>query len=494
MELNAGQGIAINNIAYMAFIAYLFLLVVIGIYSVRFSSRGVNEFFLGGRQMNKLVVALSAVVSGRSGWLLVGVTGMAYLRGLSAIWAIIGYTLMEFFLFLVVAPKLRKQTEDLDALTVPDYFSRKYKQYGGLIRVIASIIIVVFLTSYVSAQLLGGAKTFAASFHISATTGLWLTTIIVLLYTLMGGFLAVALTDVVQAFFMIFGLVILPVYVLIDHGSWSYFSALLNQLNPDLLDITALSAGALIGFLGIGLGSPGNPHIVVRYMSIKNPDELKFSAYVATFWNVVMGVSAIVIGMQGRALFPELSMIPHGDAESIFPFLAQQYLHPVIFGIIVASILAAIMSTTDSMLLVVASTIIRDIYQNMFKSGKDIPQQKLVLYSRLSIIVVILLAVLLGFVADKIVFWLVLFAWGGLGAAFGPALLFSLFWPKTSATGIIAGMISGGLTVILWKQVPYLSSLVYELIPAFIISSLTIVIFSLKTWGNSMKMMQNRNE
>lgn len=480
MEGSGSLALHTNMFALVAFLGYLILLLIIGIVSMKFSSKGIGEFFLGGRKMNRFVVALSAVVSGRSSWLLIGVTGMAYLRGASAVWAVVGYTIVEFLLFVFVAPRLRRETEQLDALTIPDYLSTKYDGKNQSIRWVSTLIIVLFMTAYISAQFLGGGKTFAASFHISPQSGIYVTAGVVLLYTVLGGFLAVSITDVVQAFFMIFGLVILPILVGIKEGNFFFFVDILKEISPKHIDPLAISAGGLIGFLGIGLGSPGNPHILVRYMSIEKEEQLKTSALVGTFWNVVMGWSAVFIGLMGKALYPNIMALPGGDKESIFPYLAQNYLHPILFGIVIASIFAAIMSTADSMLLVVSSSIIRDIYQKIFHPEEEIPEKSMVFYSRVIIILVILLAILLGFVASKVVFWLVLFAWGGLGAAFGPPVILSLFYPYTTRRGILSGMIIGTISIVVWNQIPWLKNMVYELVPAFLLSF--VITFLVSKW------------
>lgn len=271
-----------------AFIGYLILVSGIGIYAARFSSKGVKEFFVGGRQMNRFVVALSAVVSGRSSWLLLGVTGMAYKMGASAVWAVLGYILVELFLFLFYARRLRRISEYYDCVTLPDFFAARFGDKNGLLRGTLAVIILLFMISYVSAQFVGGGKAFAAGFSIDPLAGILITAAIVLFYTILGGFLAVSLTDMIQAFFMIFALVLLPVIAFWDQGGFTAVVEQLRQIDKNMIDPFALSIGAAIGFLGIGLGSPGNPHIIARYMSIDDPEQLRYSAVVGTIWNVIM--------------------------------------------------------------------------------------------------------------------------------------------------------------------------------------------------------------
>ncbi len=485
MESGAALSVHANIYTLISFTAYILIILGIGIYSTKFSSKGLGEFFLGGRSMNKFVVALSAVASGRSSWLLIGFTGMAFVKGASAIWAAVGYVTVEFLMFIYAAPELRKQTEIKDDITIPDYFESRFNDKSHLLRLISAVIIIVFMTAYISAQFVGGGKAFSSSFGTSTTTGIMITAIIVLVYTMLGGFLAVSLTDVIQAIFMLFALFVLPILTIINFGGWNKVVDTVYNLNAGLLDPFSIGTGALIGFLGIGLGSPGNPHILVRYMSIKDPEELKFSAYVGTFWNAAMALAAVIIGIVGRAFFPTADLLPNGDAENLYPYLAQSHLHPVLFGIVIASILAAIMSTADSMLLVSASSVIRDIYQKIINPQRNFTQKELVFYSRLVILLIVIVALVFGYFASDLVFWLVLFAWGGLGAAFGPTILLSLFWDKTTRQGVLAGFFIGVITIIVWRQTPELKSIVYELVPGFFFSLFSTVIVSLLTQNKS---------
>ena len=264
------------------FILYFLIVIGIGVYTTRFSSRGVSEFFLGGRQMGRFVVALSAVVSGRSAWLLLGFTGMAYSMGFSAVWAVAGYTLVEFFLFLYYAPRIRKFSGEHDCITLPDFYAARFNDQSGSLRILIIIIFLVFMVTYVSAQFVGGGKAFFTNFELDQTWGLILTALIVLVYTILGGFLAVSLTDVLQAFVMVAALIGLPVYAVIHLGGWNEVGSQVLQINQGFLNPIALTVGVFAGFLGIGLGSPGNPHILVRYMSIKDPSQFRWTAIVGT--------------------------------------------------------------------------------------------------------------------------------------------------------------------------------------------------------------------
>lgn len=467
-----------NDYVIGAFIGYLLLLIGIGIYSTRFSSSGISEFFIGGRKMNRLVIALSAVVSGRSAWLLLGVTGLVYAQGASGLWAVVGYTIVELVLFLTYARKLRIYSEEHDCITVPDFFASRFDDKNGSLRVILVIIFLIFMVSYVSAQFVAGGKAFASSFGIEQNTGVLLSAGIILLYTVMGGFLAVSLTDTFQAFFMIAALIILPVIAIADLGGWGAMVAQLDFQDAALIDPFALTFGAFIGFVGIGLGSPGNPHILARYMAIDDAGQLRFAAAVGTFWNIVMAAGAVLIGLAGRAYFPDVTMLPGADTENLYPYLAQGHLHPILFGIVIASIFAAIMSTADSQLLVAASSVVRDLYDRLIKKDEEIPQEKLVLYSRLVVVALVGFALIFGWLAEDLIYWLVLFAWAGLGASLGPTSILALYWEGTTKTGVIAGLLTGTVVTIVWYLTPVLKSNLYELIPAFIASLLVTVVVS----------------
>ncbi len=473
--------IAADPYAVTAFLGYLAVVVAIGLFSRKFSSAGVSEFFVGGRRMNRIVVALSAVVSGRSAWLLLGVTGMAYSMGATAVWAVAGVALAEAIQFIFYAQRLRRFSEKYNCITLPDFFAARFDDRNGILRTVLVTVILIFMVGYVSAQLVGGGKAFAASFGLAPSAGIFLTAFIVLAYTSVGGFLAVSLTDTVQGFIMIGALVVVPAIAVVELGGLAPMVAELRMLDPTLIDPVALSAGVMIGFMGIGLGSPGNPHIIVRYMSIADPAQLRVSAVVGTIWNVVMAWGAVFIGLAGRVYFPDVSMLPGADTEQLYPVLAAQHLHPVFFGLVVASIFAAIMSTADSQLLVAASSVVRDLYEKTLHRGETIPQKRLVLYSRLIIVILVAIALVFGMLAEDLVFWLVLFAWAGLGAAIGPTSILALFWRRTTRAGVIAGLLTGTAVTIIWKMNPYLSSLIYELIPAFGAALLATVIGSYLT-------------
>jgi sodium/proline symporter len=467
-----------DPVALVIFLFTLFLPVIIGFLTLR-RTKTQSDYFIGGRAMDKFVVALSAVSSGRSSWLVLGVSGLAYLRGTGAVWAVVGYITVEMFQFVYIGRKLRTETEKMGSITLLDYFESRFKDNKQLIRITGSVIIAIFLTSYVAAQFNGGAKSLSTALNIPLLPSLLISGFLVLIYMVLGGYIAVAYNDVVRAIILIIGLVIFPAFGLIKIGGFKILLQSLEGLNPALIDPFSMGFGAIIGFVGIGLGSPGQPHITVRYMSIDNPDRLRLSAVIGTFWNVIMGWGAVFIGLLGRITIPAVENLPNQDEELIYLVLSSDYFSPVLYGLIIGGIFAAILSTADSQLLVVASTFVRDIYEKVIKKGTVISESKKMMLSRTIVLFSGVLALLMAYLARDQILWLVLFAWGGLGASFGTSLIFALYWKKTNKYGITAGMITGTLVTIIWKQYLKASTGLYELIPAFLLSSAAIVLVSL---------------
>ncbi len=476
-----------HPVALSVFVFTLFLPIAVGFLTLR-RMRSESDFFVGGRAMNRLVVALSAVSSGRSSWLVLGVSGMAYTMGVGAIWAIVGYTIVEFFQFIYLGRRLRVQTQALGSITLLDYFESRFNDSRHLLRMTGAVIIGIFITAYVSAQFYAGAKTLSSALDIQMALCLLISALLILIYMVLGGFVAVAYNDVVRAMIMLAGLVVLPVVGLVRMRGAGALGDLLAQLDPAYVDPLSIGLGAAVGFVGIGLGSPGQPHILVRYMSIDDPKHLRYSAIVGTLWNVILGVGAVAIGLLGRALIPDAAGLPDGDPEMVYLALSSTYFGPALYGLLVGGVFAAILSTADSQLLVVASTFSRDIYEKIIRARKpqDTSTEKDKLrFSRWVLVLCGVLALLLAYVAKDLVFWLVLFAWGGLGASLGPAVIFSLFWKRTTGPGIFAGMVAGTLITIVWKLWVNRFTDLYHLIPAFLGSVLAILIVSVLTSRSS---------
>jgi len=472
-----------NPLALTIFLLTLLFPIGIGLLAL-LRTRNQSDFFIGGRSMSAFVVGLSAVSSGRSSWLVLGMSGMAYMSGVSAIWAIAGYTLVEAWQFIHLGRKLRSETQRMDAITLLDYFEARYNDHSHLLRIAGVVIIGIFITAYVAAQFNAGAKSLSTALDISLPLSLGISGLLIMVYMVLGGYVAVAYNDVVRAVIMLVGLVVLPVIGIVQVGGLGILNEMLHQLSPAYLDPFSLGAGVIIGFLGIGLGSPGQPHIVVRYMSIKDPVKLKYSAIFGTFWNVVLGIGAICIGLVGRILVPDINALPGSDPEMIYLVMSSNYFGPVLYGLLVGGVFAAILSTADSQLLVVASTFAHDLYGKVLAGKKQIDEKQKLRLSRIVVVLSGLLAMVLAYLAQDLVFWLVLFAWGGLGASFGPALILSLFWKGTTRQGILAGMITGTFTTIAWWLWLKQSTGIYELIPAFGLAMMVTVVVSLATSGS----------
>lgn len=469
-----------HPIAFFGFILTLIFPVFVGFLTYQ-RMKNESDFFLGGRTMDRIVVALSAVSSGRSSWLVLGVSGMAYVRGISAVWAILGYSLVELVQFLTIGYRLRKETGKLGSITLLDYFESRFQDKTNLIRSIGALIIGIFLTAYVAAQLNAGAKSLTTALNIPLLVSLFLCTVLILIYMILGGFIAVAYNDVLRAVIMIFGLCILPLIGLIHLGGFQTLSQTLTALDPKNMDVFSMGVGGILGFFGIGLGSPGQPHILVRYMAIDDPKKLKTSALVGTFWNITMGLGAVMIGLLGRAVIPNVEQLPKGDPEMIYLALSSRYFGPILYGILIGGIFAAILSTVDSQLLVVASTVVRDFYEKIGRKELPLTEVQKLQMSRWVVFFSGLVSIVLAYYAKEIIFWLVLFAWGGLGASIGPSLIFSLYWKSTTKYGVTAGMLTGTLITFIWRLWLKPVTGLYELIPAFFLSCIAIVGVSLIT-------------
>jgi SSS family solute:Na+ symporter len=467
-----------DPLAFSVFLLTLLLPIGIGLLTM-LKTKNQSDFFIGGRVMNKIVVALSAVSSGRSSWLVLGLSGMAYTLGTGAVWAIVGYITVEAFQFVYLGKKLRDETQVMDSITLLDYFDSRFSDNKNLIRITGAIIIGLFMTAYVAAQFNAGAKTLATALDFSLELSLVISGLLILVYMVLGGYVAVAYNDVVRAVIMLIGLVVLPVVGIIFLGGIGTVLNILYNLNPAMVDPFSLSAGVIIGFVGIGLGSPGQPHIVVRYMSIDQSKNLTYSAVVGTVWNIVLGIGAVCIGLVGRAVYPDVNTLPDSDPEMIYLVLSSKYFGTVFYGLLVGGIFAAILSTADSQLLVVASTFVRDIYEKVLRKNNVINEADKLKLSRIVVILSGSAAIILAYIAQDLVFWLVLFAWGGLGASFGPALILSLYWERTTKAGIVAGMTTGTLITIVWKLWLKEPTGIYELIPAFFSAFLVILFVSL---------------
>jgi SSS family solute:Na+ symporter len=409
-----------------------------------------------------------------------------YISGLSSTWIAVGLLIGAYLNYLIVAPRLRVYTEIAqDAITIPDYFEKRFEDRTRLLRIVSSLVIVVFFTLYTSSGVVAGGKLFESSFGLNYELGLFLTAGVVVFYTLVGGFMAVSLTDFVQGCLMFLALVLVPL-VAIDHlGGMTEVNQIVNQINPDLLSwVGASSALAIISALSWGLGYFGQPHIIVRFMAIRSIHDLKAARRIGMSWMFVTIVGAVMTGFVGIAYVAKTKMTLN-DPETIFIVFSQFLFHPFISGFLLAAILAAIMSTISSQLLVTSSSLTEDFYKAFVK--RDASQKELVLVGRLSVLAVSLVAIALAFDRDSSVLQLVSNAWAGFGAAFGPLIVLSLYWSRMTFAGALSGIVVGALTVLIWIYAPItidgqsLSQLMYEIVPGVVFSTLSIIVVSLLT-------------
>lgn len=437
----------------------------VGFATVRLT-RTLDDFIIAGRKLGPWVVAISERASGESAWLLIGLPGLAWVSGFSALWPAIGCTFGIFFSWVFIAGRLRSMSEKFGAITLPYFFEAVLGDNAHLLRAVATGVIIFFFTMYVAAQFLGAGKVLNVTFGISPLWGMVIGALIILFYTIMGGFFAVAWTDLFQGLLMLTTLVLLPVVALVEVGGPAALVDKLNSLNPVLLTVTEGKSGwqmwaIVIGGLAIGLGYMGQPHLLVRFMAIRSVGDLKRGSLIAVIWAILAFWGAVLVGIFGLGL--------HGlevtDAEHIMPQMVRTLLPAWIAGILISGAIAAMMSTADSQLLVSTSAVSEDLYHQML--NKNASQSLLVLISRVSALLIGAVAFVLAMTAQETVYRFVLYAWAGLGASFGPALFLTLWWKRTNRWGVLAGMISGTLCVVLWKSVFRLSDYLYELVPGF---------------------------
>ena len=468
---------------------YFLVMLAIGLYGYKTSTDDVSGYMLGGRKLGPGVTALSAGASDMSGWMLLGVPGAMYLSGLSSAWIAVGLLIGAYVNYLIVAPRLRVYTEVAhDAITIPDYFEKRFADKTRLLRVVSSIVIVIFFTLYTSSGVVGGGKLFESSFGLSYELGLYVTAGVVVAYTLFGGFMAVSITDFVQGCIMFVALVLVPV-VAIDHlgGLGSVFEQVKaidsNFIDPftDANTAQAMSVLGIISLLSWGFGYFGQPHIIVRFMAIRSVADIKTARRIGMSWMLVTIIGAVMTGLVGIAYVANTKMTLN-DAETIFIVFSQFLFHPLISGFLLAAILAAIMSTISSQLLVTSSSLTEDFYKAFVK--RNASQKELVLVGRIAVLVVAMVAIALAYDRNSTILSLVSNAWAGFGAAFGPLIVLSLYWKRMTFAGALSGIISGAATVLFWIYAPVLdngqslSSLVYEIVPGVIVSTLCIVVVS----------------
>ncbi len=463
----------------IAIALYILILLIIGYYSYRKTSN-LSDYMLGGRGLGPMVTALSAGASDMSGWMLMGLPGAVYLTGLSSLWLGIGLTLGAYLNYRLLAPRFRIYTEIANnSLTVPDYLENRFRDKSNMLRLVSGIVILVFFVLYVSSGIVAGGKLFEDTFKLTYTMGVVVTLSVVVLYTYFGGFLAVSLTDFFQGTLMFIALIIVPVVTFMNIGvDPGTFVNKIKDIDPSLFDIfRGTSIATIISLMAWGLGYFGQPHIIVRFMAIRSAKELKSARRIGITWMAIGLLGAVASGLTGLIYFTE-HKTPLSDPETVFLRLGDILFHPFITGIILAAVLAAIMSTISSQLLVCSSSITRDFYLTFF--NKEASDKKQMLIGRLSVLVVAAFATLLAYLPNKTILNIVGQAWAGFGSSFGPVLLLSLYWKRMTRWGALSGMVIGGSTVIIWI-VSGLSSYLYEMIPGFSLSLISVIVVSLMT-------------
>ncbi|MCG9697695.1 sodium/proline symporter PutP [Shewanella sp. Isolate11] len=468
-----------HYLTYVSLAIYFLAMLSIGLFAYKQSTSDVSGYILGGRQVSPQVTALSAGASDMSGWMLMGLPGAMFLVGFETIYIAVGLLLGALVNYLVVAPKLRVYTEVADnALTIPEFFAKRFNDSSSKIRIVAAVIIVIFFTLYTSAGLVAGGKLFESAFELNYELGLIITLGVVVSYTLLGGFLAVSLTDFVQGCIMFVALILVPV---VAYQQFNDADKMMNfayesipHFGEAMQSVTALG---LISALSWGLGYFGQPHIIVRFMAIRSVSDIKTAKNIGMSWMTVTIIGALATGLVGIAYANKFDM-KLSDPETIFIVFSELLFHPMISGFLLAAILAAIMSTISSQLLVSSSSLTEDIYRVISK--KEATEQEMVKMGRFGVAGVAIVASLLALDRSNSILSLVSNAWAGFGAAFGPLVLFSLYKKDLTHKAAMAGIIAGAATVLFWIYAPVLAdgkaltSVLYEMIPGFVVSSLVI--------------------
>ena len=453
---------------------YFAILLIIGFVASK-RTKSVEDFYVAGKGLGFWVSAFSSRATGESGWLLLGLTGMGWAVGVNAFWVLLGQMVGESISWMYVARPFKRATDKYGSITIPDYLESRFGDVRHILRWISAVVILVMVTAYLSAQLTATGKAFRDFLGTDFRTGATLGVVIVLLYTTMGGFRAVAWSDFFQGLMMLGGLILVPIVALIAVGGWTPMIAKLAAQQPAMLTAFGsngfTTAGILtaLGFIGPGFGYLGSPQLYTRMIAVKSEQALVPGALVAILFTLFTSGGAIIAGMAGRILFPAIP-----DQEAIFPLLAGELFNPLMTAVLIAVVLAAVMSTADSLLILAVSAVVRDVYQKIFRPQAS--QKSVVNLSRILTVVIAIVALLVSLMEIRLVFWFVLFAWAGISSAFVPVIVLSLFWKGITLRGAASSMIVGFLTAIIWKLT--LGDVLYEMIPAFASAVLAAVVVS----------------
>jgi len=476
------------NFALLGFIFYLVVILVVGFITYHIN-KSHKDFFIAGRQLNPWVVAFSERASGESAWLLLGLPGAAFAAGLLEFWTALGCVTGIIFYWFFIARALREETERLGAITLPTFLAARFGKGQAAIRVLATFIIIFFFIFYLSAQFNGAGKILNVTFGLDQTTGMIIGALVIIFYTMMGGFFAVAWTDMVQGIIMIGTLVVLPLVGLAElreiHDGNIKLAEIVTSGGHPFLSWTGgktgwAAAALIISGLSWALGYMGQPHLLTRFMAIKSPTKIRMSRRIAIAWVIPAFTGALVLGIIGAGLY-EQGMFD--DVEKVMPHLANELLPAWLAGIFVSGAIAAMMSTADSQLLVISSSLIEDLFHRTL--GWDVSESKLLKGSRWITIIVGLIGFMIAMTSDKLIFSMVSYAWAGLGSSFGPLMLLMLTWKKVSWQGTIAGLVTGFAATVVWSELSMLDAIISVRFVSWVLAFLAVWLVSLYTRKNS---------
>jgi len=464
----------------VAIIIYLLGMVFVGVYAYR-KTTDLNDYMLGGRNLGPVTSALSAGASDMSQWLLMGLPGAIYVSGLVEGWLAIGLTLGAWLNWLLVSSRLRAYTQvSGNSITIPSFFDNRFKADSKMLRIVSGVIILVYFTFYVSSGMVAGGVFFESTFGYPYHVGLMIVASVVIIYTFVGGFLAVSYTDVIQGIMMLLALTLVPIMGLFAVGGPGEAIETIRSIDPDLFSFfSAATATGIISSLAWGLGYFGQPHIIVRFMAIKSVKETRSARRIGIGWMVLSLAGAMLTALIGIAYFQQNHQLQLHDPEAVFVQMGQLLFHPFLAGLMLAAVLAAVMSTVSSQLLVTSSALVEDIYKTVVKS--DASDRQYMYLSRLSILVISAIALIFAWNQSETILGLVSFAWAGFGASFGPIVLLALYFRKVTATGALWGMITGAATVFIWGN-SVLSEYLYEIVPGFLLNLVVTIIISILTY------------
>ena len=468
------------NPTVVTFLFYIVAMICIGLYAYR-KTTDFSDYILGGRSLGSFVTALSAGASDMSGWLLMGLPGAIFLSGLAESWIAIGLIIGAWLNWLWVAGKLRVHTEiQNNALTLPDYFTYRFGDKTKILRIVSALVILVFFAIYCASGMVAGARLFESLFAMNYTTALWISAIATMTYVCIGGFLAISWTDTFQAGLMIFALLLTPIMTYLAITDTHQLTQIIEIARPHASNMfTGVSTLVIISSLAWGLGYFGQPHILVRFMAADSVRSIPNARRIGMTWMILCLVGSVAVGYIGIAYFhlnPQVAAAVTQNPETIFIELTKILFNPWVAGVILAAILAAVMSTLSCQLLVCSSTLTEDLYKAFLR--KNASQNELVWVGRGMVLAITVLAIVMAMNPNSKVLGLVAYAWAGFGAAFGPLILLSLFWKRMTAYGALAGMLVGAITVIVWKNTMSDFGL-YEIVPGFVLATLSIIVVSL---------------